>query len=471
MVEDTLGVSFQLDDPVTRAFLQDAGVNISGIAGNTVAMVRRAIIAGQTAGEGIDAIAKRIRECGAFTSGRARVIARTELGHAANTAAVHTYGASGLVESVKVYDGEVHPECAAWNGRIIPMAQMGSVPTLAHPNCVRAFGPIVSELPVADPRRRGRPPGARNKPKEVAANPWEGKFNADITSVEDINKKLDEINKKLGSDDPYDKIRTAYGNIADKLENDPKVGEKWKQYVKRYQGSGAYNKNVGIATARHIKDEWDGTSAGSALAVAMQNAVNAEFKLNAPTSHFGKYQVDDAKELEKEYGDVFKAFARAQYDETQKYLKDKGITEVYAWRGMKWSEYGEGKKPTNFDFPSQSGTGKLTPNKAKISMQPISSYSWNVDISLGFASYGEYSAMVGVRVPAGRVYSIPHTGAGVYGEAEYVILGSKEDVASVATWRESGRGGIGASQIIKTVADATKLERAKTWLRSELDIT
>lgn len=142
-VQDSLGIAFELDDVVTRAFLSDAGAQIGNIAATTLRMVRRELQQGQEAGEGVDELAKRLRTSAAFSPGRARTIARTELGHASNTAAVYTYKTSNLVESVLVFDGEQHPFCAEWNGKIIPLDQMGSVPTLAHPNCVRAFGPIV----------------------------------------------------------------------------------------------------------------------------------------------------------------------------------------------------------------------------------------------------------------------------------------------------------------------------------------
>ena len=73
-------------------------------------------------------------------------IARTELGHSQNTAALATYQASGLVVGVRVFDGDYDATCQAMHGRTYPLDQAPA--TLEHPRCRRAFAPIVdaSEL-------------------------------------------------------------------------------------------------------------------------------------------------------------------------------------------------------------------------------------------------------------------------------------------------------------------------------------
>lgn len=141
-----LGVQFDLDDPLTRSYLQAAGSNIVGITDTTRSAVQAALIEGQAAGEGVDQLATRLRELSAFSPKRARTIARTELGHASNTAAIANYQASGVVVGVRVFDGDYDAECAAMNGRVFTLGQQPA--TLQHPNCRRAFAPIVdaSEL-------------------------------------------------------------------------------------------------------------------------------------------------------------------------------------------------------------------------------------------------------------------------------------------------------------------------------------
>ncbi len=146
LVVGELGIAFDLDDAATRAYLQAAGSNIVGITSTTREAVRAALIEGQAAGEGIPELAARLRSLPAFGPKRAVTIARTELGHASNTAALANYRASGVVVGVTVYDGDYDATCQAMNGRKFPLGQEPA--TLQHPRCRRAFAPIVdaSEL-------------------------------------------------------------------------------------------------------------------------------------------------------------------------------------------------------------------------------------------------------------------------------------------------------------------------------------
>jgi len=141
LVVAEFGIEFQLDDPATRAYLTEAGQNVVGITDTTREAVRAALIEGQQAGEGIDQLARRLRELPAFNDARARTVARTELAHSTTTAALANYRASGVVVGVRVFDGDYDGACAAMNGRTFPMNQLP--PTLQHPNCRRAFAPIV----------------------------------------------------------------------------------------------------------------------------------------------------------------------------------------------------------------------------------------------------------------------------------------------------------------------------------------
>lgn len=136
-----LGVVFDLDDAATREFLRRAASNVVGITDTTREAVRAALIEGQRAGEGVDQLAGRLRDLQAFGDARARTIARTELAHASNTAALSNYRASGVVVGVRVFDGDYDAACAAMNGRTFSLGQEPA--TLQHPNCRRAFAPIV----------------------------------------------------------------------------------------------------------------------------------------------------------------------------------------------------------------------------------------------------------------------------------------------------------------------------------------
>lgn len=146
LVVGELGITFDLDDAATRAYLRSAGANIVGINDTTRSAVQAALTAGQQAGEGIDQLAARLANLPAFNERRARTVARTELAHSSNTAALANYRASGVVLGIRVFDGDYDAECAAMNGKTFSLGQEPA--TLQHPNCRRAFAPIVdaSEL-------------------------------------------------------------------------------------------------------------------------------------------------------------------------------------------------------------------------------------------------------------------------------------------------------------------------------------
>lgn len=140
LVEDALGIAFDLDDATTRAFLTAAGSQIAGITETTRQAVRDALQAGQAEGEGLSELAARIRDLPAFNQARGQLVARTELGHASNLAAVHSYRASGVVIGVRVLDGDFDEACAAMDGRTFTLDEAPA--PLQHPNCTRALVPL-----------------------------------------------------------------------------------------------------------------------------------------------------------------------------------------------------------------------------------------------------------------------------------------------------------------------------------------
>lgn len=146
LVVGELGIAFDLDDAATRQYLTSAGSQIAGITQTTRSAVQAALLAGQEAGEGIPELAARLSALPEFGRSRAITIARTELGHAQNTAAIANYRASGVVVGVTVYDGDYDATCQAMNGRKFSLGQEPA--TLQHPRCRRAFAPIIdaSEL-------------------------------------------------------------------------------------------------------------------------------------------------------------------------------------------------------------------------------------------------------------------------------------------------------------------------------------
>jgi HK97 family phage portal protein len=138
----SLGVSFELDDPATRAYLASAGDHIVGITETTQQAIQQALMAGQALGENLDQLTARLQSLGAFSESRARMIARTELGVASNLSSLASFEASGVVVGVRIYDGTDHEPCAGLNGRTLSLEAAAALPPLSHPNCTRALAPL-----------------------------------------------------------------------------------------------------------------------------------------------------------------------------------------------------------------------------------------------------------------------------------------------------------------------------------------
>jgi hypothetical protein len=75
--------------------------------------------------------------------GRADTVARTELQHASVVASQERFVASGVVDRVRVIDGdEWDTTCANRHGTVVPLEQ---APSLAHPNCTLVLVPLLRE--------------------------------------------------------------------------------------------------------------------------------------------------------------------------------------------------------------------------------------------------------------------------------------------------------------------------------------
>lgn len=142
-------VAFELSDPAVVTALKDAGTRIRGIADTTRDAVRDLLQLGASEGWTIDQLVRGddehqgLRDLVAQTyKRRARAIARTELGHAQQTAAAERYQAAG-VGKVHVFDnGQDDPDepCQQLNGTVQTL-EWAKANALGHPNCTRAFAP------------------------------------------------------------------------------------------------------------------------------------------------------------------------------------------------------------------------------------------------------------------------------------------------------------------------------------------
>lgn len=73
---------------------------------------------------------------------RGETVARTELQHAQITASLDRYQATGIIDRVKIVDGDDDAPCAARNGKVVPLTTR---PQLLHPNCTMGLVPVPRE--------------------------------------------------------------------------------------------------------------------------------------------------------------------------------------------------------------------------------------------------------------------------------------------------------------------------------------
>lgn len=141
--------TFRVDDPATRRMLQNAANRVVRIDETTRQAIAEMIQRGQELGlstweiahgsadfPGIDGLFKET------WAGRADTVARTELQEAQRLSAIDRYRASGLVDRVKIIDGDYDEVCKARNGKVVPIEQ---APELAHPNCRLVLVPVLRE--------------------------------------------------------------------------------------------------------------------------------------------------------------------------------------------------------------------------------------------------------------------------------------------------------------------------------------
>ncbi|HEY8743978.1 MAG TPA: hypothetical protein VIU62_12805, partial [Chloroflexota bacterium] len=92
-----MSIAGELHDVATAQYLDRAGTRIQGISEMTRQQVMTALADGYAQHEGYEVLSRRLSKLPAFSSTRARLIARTELGSASNRAALYVYDASPVV--------------------------------------------------------------------------------------------------------------------------------------------------------------------------------------------------------------------------------------------------------------------------------------------------------------------------------------------------------------------------------------
>jgi len=137
-----IDVAFDLENAFVQTVLDQLAKNVRGVADTTKDEIRALV--GRQAEEGwsSEELARAIRQRGIVASrSRALTISRTETGTAYNLGSTAAYRTAGVTH-VSVLDGEDDEACAAANGQIWTLDEAEASP-LGHPNCVRAFSPLV----------------------------------------------------------------------------------------------------------------------------------------------------------------------------------------------------------------------------------------------------------------------------------------------------------------------------------------
>ncbi len=190
--------------------------------------------------------------------------------------------------------------------------------------------------------------------------------------------------------------------------------------------------DVAGAKVADLIRSWALTSSNSPQATKLQWAAAEEFDMYSDSHahirwHSGVAQRDYTREAAG-----LRAFLRAQYEETQKFLKENGITEVYGYRGLGFKDAkaarDAGFEVMDFDFEYV----------GDFSLQPISSFSGNMDVASVFGAdisqdgRTQIKVLLGTVIPAERILSTCRTGFGCLQECEFTVLGGEVDEAVIA---------------------------------------
>jgi hypothetical protein len=165
-----------------------------------------------------------------------------------------------------------------------------------------------------------------------------------------------------------------------------------------------------------------------ALQVAIQDAAKAEFGLRGtadtatPAEHAEAHQDFAAAQP------GLRLVLRQMYNETQAWLADHHVHEVYLYRG---SRFAPGSEPQGIDYNNRVETRTIT-------SRPLSSWATNLYTASVYAhawsdhadkTYRGHGITTAATVPASRIFSVEPIGFGRIGEAEVVVLGGTDQAA------------------------------------------
>lgn len=210
----------------------------------------------------------------------------------------------------------------------------------------------------------------------------------------------------------------ASESVLQTLQSDLAGNAAWDKTAKMY---GDEYMDLNHKLVAKLSNAWNDSSGSTPLSVSLQIAAKEEFGLkDSDISHLiekvgatsenavlknaasGLLGLDLPDDQIGGFKESLQAFHRTQYNNTQKFLADNGIKDVYLVRGVK------------------SDTEKA--GNVNIKMQPISSFSTSFHAAKSFSK--ETGSILLVKVPAKDVLSTCLTGIGTSAEREVTVLGN-----------------------------------------------
>jgi len=196
--------------------------------------------------------------------------------------------------------------------------------------------------------------------------------------------------------------------LAERLKSD----SRWPYY-----GQESYNQ------VDNYIFEWACSSGDSQkIAIALQLAANDEFEhCHGATTHFDERPLTRAQVYYQEHADEMRAFLRAQYENTQAYFADHGITDVTLYRGM-----------SNTNESSQVPINATKITEEHMALQPISSFCTRLGTATMFPpTYYPHQITMACVVPVKDILSTCRTGFGCSNEREMTVLGNHQLATAV----------------------------------------
>lgn len=228
------------------------------------------------------------------------------------------------------------------------------------------------------------------------------------------------------------------GNPRRTLNEDARTLNGWEQVREAFgYGQRAYGADMDRATMSQLIQNWAHSSSNADWrGVAIQIAAKKEFGTDV-RAFAAEYWNDvdnsnavvrEAEEMFARYPDMMDAlrsFVRAQYETTQRMLRELGVDEVTLYRGMKIPDEAVRLSPEEGGVAWGAGLSTVT-----LSDNPLA--SWSIRHSVARRSHFNRGTTLRCSAPREMIFSCPLTGFGCADEYEVLILNAGDNASWIA---------------------------------------